>query len=248
MLIGKHEISAMTEDELALFRQQHLGFIFQSYNLLPSLTAAENVALPLMFKGVPKKQREKIARRELKRMGLLSRAGHKPTEMSGGQQQRVGIARAFAAKPAVIFADEPTGNLDSVTTRQVLRMMLAMTKESGITFVMVTHENDLAACADRVVTIKDGRVLSNRLLTDAEKEENRKKLFGEMEQADVAEPQTTVRGDTDVIEEPHTTLPGRQKGRRPARVAKKQESAQPAQNTGGAQPAEKRGNNDETKE
>ena len=104
VLIGRHEISAMTEDELALFRQQHLGFIFQSYNLLPSLTAAENVALPLMFKGVPKKQREKIARRELKRMGLLSRAGHEPTEMSGGQQQRVGIARAFAAKPAVIFA------------------------------------------------------------------------------------------------------------------------------------------------
>ena len=180
VLIGRHEISAMTEDELALFRQQHLGFIFQSYNLLPSLTAAENVALPLMFKGVPKKQREKIARRELKRMGLLSRAGHKPTEMSGGQQQRVGIARAFAAKPAVIFADEPTGNLDSVTTRQVLRMMLDMTKESGITFVMVTHENELAACADRIVTIKDGRVLSNRLLTDAEKEENRKNLFGEM--------------------------------------------------------------------
>ena len=89
--------------------------------------------------------------------------------MSGGQQQRVGIARAFAAKPAVIFADEPTGNLDSVTTRQVLRMMLDMTKESGITFVMVTHENELAACADRIVTIKDGRVLSNRLLTDAEK-------------------------------------------------------------------------------
>ena len=127
-------------------------------------------------------------------------------------------------------------------------MMLAMTKENGITFVMVTHENDLAACADRIVTIKDGRVLSNRLLTDAEKEENRKKLFGEMEQADVAEPQTTVRGDTDGIEEPHTTLPGRQKGRRPARAAKKQESAQPAQDTGGAQPAEKRGNNDETKE
>ena len=113
-------------------------------------------------------------------LDVYKRQGHKPTEMSGGQQQRVGIARAFAAKPAVIFADEPTGNLDSVTTRQVLRMMLAMTKENGITFVMVTHENDLAACADRIVTIKDGRVLSNRLLTDAEKEENRKKLFGEM--------------------------------------------------------------------
>lgn len=245
VLIGKHEISAMTEDELALFRQQHLGFIFQSYNLLPSLTAAENVALPLMFKGVPKKQREKIARRELKRMGLLSRAGHKPTEMSGGQQQRVGIARAFAAKPAVIFADEPTGNLDSVTTRQVLRMMLDMTKESGITFVMVTHENELAACADRIVTIKDGRVLSNRLLTDAEKEENRKNLFGEMQAADVAEPQTTVRGD---IEEPHTTLPERPKGKKFARARKEKESVQPqlTQNTGVAQPAEKRGNNDET--
>ena len=245
VLIGRHEISAMTEDELALFRQQHLGFIFQSYNLLPSLTAAENVALPLMFKGVPKKQREKIARRELMRMGLLSRAGHKPTEMSGGQQQRVGIARAFAAKPAVIFADEPTGNLDSVTTRQVLRMMLDMTKESGITFVMVTHENELAACADRIVTIKDGRVLSNRLLTDAEKEENRKNLFGEMQAADVAEPQTTVRGD---IEEPHTTLPERPKGKKFARARKEKESAQPqlTQNTGVAQPAEKRGNNDET--
>lgn len=115
VLIGKHDISAMTEDELADFRQQHLGFIFQSYNLLPSMTAAENVALPLMFKGMGKKQREKLARKELKKMGLLSRANHKPTEMSGGQQQRVGIARAFVAKPKVIFADEPTGNLDSTT-------------------------------------------------------------------------------------------------------------------------------------
>ena len=102
VLIGKHDISAMTEDELADFRQQHLGFIFQSYNLLPSMTAAENVALPLMFKGMGKKQREKLARKELKKMGLLSRANHKPTEMSGGQQQRVGIARAFVAKPKVL--------------------------------------------------------------------------------------------------------------------------------------------------
>lgn len=128
VLIGKHDISAMTEDELADFRQQHLGFIFQSYNLLPSMTAAENVALPLMFKGMGKKQREKLARKELKKMGLLSRANHKPTEMSGGQQQRVGIARAFVAKPKVIFADEPTGNLDSTTSRQVLYSMLEMAK------------------------------------------------------------------------------------------------------------------------
>lgn len=191
--IGGHNISAMSEDELAIFRQQHLGFIFQSYNLLPALTAAENVALPLMFKGVSRQTREKIARRELKKMGLLSRANHKPTEMSGGQQQRVGIARAFALKPAVIFADEPTGNLDSKTTQQVLYTMLQMTKESQITFVMVTHENELAACADRVITIKDGNVLSNILLTEEEKAENRKQMFGDLVVGDIAEPQTTMK-------------------------------------------------------
>ena len=192
VLIGKHDISAMTEDELADFRQQHLGFIFQSYNLLPSMTAAENVALPLMFKGMGKKQREKLARKELKKMGLLSRANHKPTEMSGGQQQRVGIARAFVAKPKVIFADEPTGNLDSTTSRQVLYSMLEMAKSYGITFVMVTHEKELAYCGDRIVTIKDGRVLDNVLLGEDEKAENRRRLFGDVTSGDIAEPKTTV--------------------------------------------------------
>lgn len=192
VLIGKHDISAMSEDELADFRQQHLGFIFQSYNLLPSMTAAENVALPLMFKGMGKKQREKLARKELKKMGLLSRANHKPTEMSGGQQQRVGIARAFVAKPKVIFADEPTGNLDSTTSRQVLYSMLEMAKSYGITFVMVTHEKELAYCGDRIVTIKDGRVLDNVLLGEDEKAENRRRLFGDVTSGDIAEPETTV--------------------------------------------------------
>lgn len=192
VLIGKHDISAMTENELADFRQRHLGFIFQSYNLLPALTAVENVALPLMFKGVPRKQREEIARAELKRMGLLSRATHKPTEMSGGQQQRVGIARAFAAKPKVIFADEPTGNLDSTTSRQVLYTMLEMAKEHGITFVMVTHERELAYCGDRIVTIKDGNIVSNTLLDEAEKAKNRKQLFGDITSGTIAEPETTV--------------------------------------------------------
>ena len=192
VLIGKHDISAMTEDELADFRQQHLGFIFQSYNLLPSMTAAENVALPLMFKGMGKKQRENLARKELKKMGLLSRANHKPTEMSGGQQQRVGIARAFVAKPKVIFADEPTGNLDSTTSRQVLYSMLEMAKSYGITFVMVTHEKELAYCGDRIVTIKDGRVLDNVLLGEDEKAENRRRLFGDVTSGDIAEPETTV--------------------------------------------------------
>ena len=192
VLIGKHDISAMTEDELADFRQQHLGFIFQSYNLLPSMTAAENVALPLMFKGMGKKQREKLARKELKKMGLPARANHKPTEMSGGQQQRVGIARAFVAKPKVIFADEPTGNLDSTTSRQVLYSMLEMAKSYGITFVMVTHEKELAYCGDRIVTIKDGRVLDNVLLGEDEKAENRRRLFGDVTSGDIAEPETTV--------------------------------------------------------
>lgn len=190
--IGKHEISAMSENELAKFRQAHLGFIFQSYNLLSSMTAAENVALPLMFKGMPRKERLALAKKELKKMGLSSRANHKPTEMSGGQQQRVGIARAFVAKPKVIFADEPTGNLDSGTTRQVLYRMLQMAKEEGITFVMVTHERELADCGDRIVTIKDGNVQSNILLTEEQKQNNQQKLFADFISQDVPEPETTV--------------------------------------------------------
>ena len=166
--IGKHEISKMTENELAEFRQQHLGFIFQSYNLLPTMTAAENVALPLMFKGVDKKTR-------------LGRANHLPTEMSGGQQQRVGIARAFVSSPKVIFADEPTGNLDSRTSKQVLYRMLEMSKNSGVTFVMVTHEPELAECADRIVTILDGKVCSNVVQDEETKKKNRDALFADLE-------------------------------------------------------------------
>ena len=197
--IGKHEISAMNENQLAKFRQAHLGFIFQSYNLLPNLTAAENVALPLMFKGVPRKKRLEMAKAELKRMGLGKRANHKPTEMSGGQQQRVGIARAFVAKPKVIFADEPTGNLDSSTTRQVLYRMLTMAKENNITFVMVTHERDLADVADRVITIRDGMVESNILLDEQEKAKKQAELFKdilESKQEAPPEPQTTVPADS----------------------------------------------------
>ena len=197
--IGQHEISAMTENQLAKFRQAHLGFIFQSYNLLPNLTAAENVALPLMFKGMSRKQRHQLAVQQLKRMGLAKRAGHKPTEMSGGQQQRVGIARAFVAKPRVIFADEPTGNLDTKTTRQVLYSMLEMAKENNITFVMVTHERDLADVADRVITIRDGKVESNILLDEQEKAEKQAQLFKdiiESKQEAPPEPQTTVPADS----------------------------------------------------
>ena len=181
VFIGKHEISAMNETELAQFRQQHLGFIFQSYNLLPTMTAAENVALPLMFKGIDKKTRLKLARKELKSMGLLGRANHLPTEMSGGQQQRVGIARAFVSNPKVIFADEPTGNLDSKTSKQVLYRMLELTKNQQVTFVMVTHEPELAECADRVVTILDGKVCSNVVQDEATKTRNREGLFADLQ-------------------------------------------------------------------
>ena len=181
VFIGSHEISAMTEDELAKFRQAHLGFIFQSYNLLPTMTAAENVALPLMFKGISRSRRLAMARKELKNMGLGGRAEHMPTEMSGGQQQRVGIARAFVSSPKVIFADEPTGNLDSRTSKQVLYRMLEMSKNSGVTFVMVTHEPELAECADRIVTILDGKVCSNVVQDEETKKKNRDALFADLE-------------------------------------------------------------------
>ena len=170
VFIGSHEISAMTEDELAKFRQAHLGFIFQSYNLLPTMTAAENVALPLMFKGISRSQRLAMARKELKTMGL-----------GGRQQQRVGIARAFVSKPRVIFADEPTGNLDSITSKQVLYRMLQISKQMGTTFVMVTHEPELASCADRIITILDGKVQSDVVQDPATKERNREALFASLE-------------------------------------------------------------------
>lgn len=178
VFIGRHCISEMDENSLAKFRQAHLGFIFQSYNLLGSMTAAENVALPLMFQGVDRKTRLELAKAELARMGLASRADHRPTEMSGGQQQRVGIARAFVCKPKVIFADEPTGNLDSATTRQVLYQMLSMSKQKGITYIMVTHEQDLALCADRVITVLDGKVQSDVVRSEQQKREGYQKLFG----------------------------------------------------------------------
>lgn len=187
------DVTELSDRQLAHIRNKQIGFIFQGFNLIPALNAWENVELPLIYQGVPASKRADRVEAALERVGLAERAGHKPTEMSGGQQQRVGIARAFVAKPAVIFADEPTGNLDSVTTRQVLYTMLNMAKEDNITFVMVTHENDLAACADRIVTIKDGQVLSDVLLSEEEKQRNREKLFGGLAGGDVAEPETTLK-------------------------------------------------------
>ena len=159
-IMGK-EISKMSEQQLAQFRQQHLGFIFQSYNLLPGCTAAENVALPLMFKGVSKKMRDKVARELLRRVGLENRADHYPGQMSGGQQQRVGIARAFVTKPQVIFADEPTGNLDTKTTEEVMKVIQKFAREFNQTIIMVTHDPDMAAYADRIIHMVDGNIIED---------------------------------------------------------------------------------------
>ncbi len=159
--IGKHNIAKMNEKTLTRFRQKHVGFVFQSYNLMPALTAIENVAMPLVFRGVGKKEREKAAKRMLKNVGLSDRAHHRPTQMSGGQQQRVGIARAFVSKPAILFADEPTGNLDSKTTLEVMQLMTGMARENNQTLIIVTHDRDIAQYADRIIHIIDGQIDSD---------------------------------------------------------------------------------------
>lgn len=156
-------ISRLDERQLAEFRQKHLGFVFQSYNLLPDLNAIENVAMPLMFRGVPKRKRETIARAMLKRVGLGKRMNHYPTQMSGGQQQRVGIARAFVTRPQVVFADEPTGNLDSKTKTEVMDMICSFARDFNQTIVLVTHDDNMAQYADRIVTLLDGRIIGDRL-------------------------------------------------------------------------------------
>lgn len=163
VFIGRTPISRLDENQLAAFRQQSLGFIFQSYNLLPFLTAAENVALPLAFRGVDKKTRMQAAREMLARVGLQHRMAHYPGQMSGGQQQRVGIARAFINRPKVIFADEPTGNLDTQTTLDVMDMMKRFARTYNQTIVLVTHDAEIRDYADRIVSLQDGEVISNIL-------------------------------------------------------------------------------------
>ena len=160
--IGGVPISRLDEDKLAAFRQRHIGFVFQSYNLLPNLTATENVALPLMFRGVPKAQREAIAKKMLCRVGLSHRLDHFPSQMSGGQQQRAGIARAFVTRPDVVFADEPTGNLDSRTTVEVMEMICGLAKNYHQTIILVSHDPEMSAYADRIVTLIDGAIVSDK--------------------------------------------------------------------------------------
>ncbi len=152
------ELSASKEKALTEHRRRRVGFVFQTFNLLPRLTAVENVALPLMFVGVPERERLDRARELLLNVGLAGRLEHRPTQLSGGEQQRVAIARALVNHPAIILADEPTGNLDSVTGAEIMALLRALNQEQGVTLMLVTHDHDAASFADRVVQLRDGRI------------------------------------------------------------------------------------------
>jgi len=156
------EVSRLTRDQRARLRRFHLGFVFQGYNLLKRTSAIENVELPLVYRGMPVRERRQVARRTLASVGLEGWESHTPSELSGGQQQRVAIARAIVTGPSVLMADEPTGNLDTARSVEIMDLLCRLNREQGITIVMVTHESDMAAYARRIVHFKDGRIESDR--------------------------------------------------------------------------------------
>ncbi len=176
IFIGGIPIHKLNEEQVTLFRQKNVGFIFQAYHLMPMLTAVENVSLPLIFKGVRKKERNGIAAKALKEVGLKGYENRKPTQMSGGQQQRVGIARALAGKPKIIFADEPTGNLDTNTTKEVMELIVSQVKQNNQTLILVTHDRSIADYADKIVVLKDGNIVSieHKNKTEGQEEEKSK--------------------------------------------------------------------------
>ncbi len=158
IIFNKRYIERMNEDQLARFRQQYVGFVFQSYNLLSTLTALENVTLPLIFRKVSVKERTERAMDMLRAVGLADRANHKPSEMSGGQQQRVSIARAFINSPQVVFADEPTGNLDTKTTYEMMDLITGLAEKNNQTLIIVTHDLEISEYADRIIHLSDGKI------------------------------------------------------------------------------------------
>jgi len=156
-LLNGKQVSEMNDNELARIRNQEIGFVFQTFNLLPRASALQNVELPLVYAGIPSKDRAKLAKEALERVELTSRMAHKPNELSGGQRQRVAIARALVNKPSILLADEPTGNLDSKTGNEIMALF-AKLHEAGNTIVLVTHEADIAAFAHRTISVRDGQV------------------------------------------------------------------------------------------
>ncbi len=168
IVIGSVSLNKIKEKKLSDFRRNYIGFIFQSYNLLSPLTALENTVLPLIFRGISKKEREARGREILKIVGLEDRMGNKPNQMSGGQQQRVSIARALINNPKIIFADEPTGNLDSKTTEEILELLISSAKRNNSTLVMVTHDPAVASRADRSIHLKDGVIIKEEIFNHEE--------------------------------------------------------------------------------
>ncbi len=159
--VAGKQIERLSEAKLVQFRLDNVGFVFQQFNLFATHTALDNVAMPLMYKGMPKDMRLRQARKMMELVGLSSHVQHMPTQMSGGQQQRVGIARSLVTKPKILFADEPTGNLDLKTSREILRLIRAVCRERGTTLIMVTHDAEIAQYADRVIRLLDGHVIDN---------------------------------------------------------------------------------------
>jgi putative ABC transport system ATP-binding protein len=160
-------VGDLNRDQQALLRRHYLGFVFQGFNLLPRTSAVENVELPLMYRGVPAAERRRLALAALDKVSLADRANHDPNELSGGQQQRVAIARAIVTHPQVMLADEPTGNLDTRTSEDVMDLLTGLNRDDGITIVMVTHESDMAAYADRIIHFRDGHIAAEGLTVEA---------------------------------------------------------------------------------
>lgn len=156
-VLNQRDVSVMDDDDLADIRNKEIGFVFQTFNLLPRYTALENVALPMIYAGIPRHQREERAQEVLTQVGLEDRMDHKPNELSGGQRQRVAVARALVMKPSIILADEPTGNLDTATSHEVMELFSEI-QRAGNTVILVTHEEDIASCAHRIVRLRDGKI------------------------------------------------------------------------------------------
>jgi putative ABC transport system ATP-binding protein len=157
------EVESLNKDQRSLIRRHALGFIFQGFNLLARTSALENVELPLLYRGYSRRQRHQLAREALASVGIADKERNTPSELSGGQQQRVAIARAIVTHPDTLFADEPTGNLDSKTTHEIMGLLQSLNSERGISIIMVTHEDDVAACAKRIIKVRDGLISEDRM-------------------------------------------------------------------------------------